>query len=198
VVDGNRLVAVWSVYTSATGATNAARIDWTMRPLDDPNSWAAPTALVVGRGERFGGRNIDLAADPNGGTIVVYSRQVNDTFLFARRLAPDATEWGGDVLITAGNRGTAPAVTVSSQGVVYITYNVGVGDVVDVGGVAIPFRSIQPGPEKILTQDDPNTQGISAVTTDVTGAPWVIYFSESPGKSPDKVVVLRNATIPSK
>jgi endonuclease YncB( thermonuclease family) len=198
VVDGDRLVAVWTVYTSALGLTAAARIDWATRPLANPEGWSAPQALIVGRGERFGGRGVDLAADPNGGVVLAFTRQLNDTFLFVRRLKADATEWGGDVLITAGNRGTYPSITVSQQGVVYITYNVGIGSVVDVGAVAIPFRSIQPGREILLTQDDPNTQGIAVVTTDVTGSPWVVYFSEIPGSdAPNKVYVLRNAEIPT-
>ena len=35
--------------------------------------------------------------------------------------------------------------------------------------MAIPFRSIEPGPESLLTQDDPNTQGIAVLTIDATG-----------------------------
>jgi hypothetical protein len=199
IVDGDRLVAVWTVYTSALGLTAAARVDWATRPLDDPDGWSEPQALVVGRGERFGGRGVDLAADPNGGAILAFTRQLNDTFLFVRRLKADATEWGGDVLITAGNRGTYPSIAVSQHGVVYITYNVGSGAVVDVGAAAIPFRSIEPGREILLTQDDPNTQGIPVVTTDMTGSPWVVYFSQpATGDAlPDKVYVLRNAEIPS-
>jgi hypothetical protein len=197
-VDGDRLVAVWTVYTSALGITAAARVDWATRPLDDPEEWSDPQALIVGRGERFGGRGVDLAADPNGGVILAFARQLNDNFLFVRRLKPGATEWGGDVLITAGNRGTYPSITVSQQGVVYITYNIGSGSVVDVGAVAIPFRSIQPGREILLTQDDPNSQGIPIVTTDVTGSPWVVYFSQPPDGAPNKVYVLRNAEIPNR
>jgi endonuclease YncB( thermonuclease family) len=198
VVDGDRLVAVWSVYTSTTGTVNAARIDWATRPLDDPTGWSTPEPLVVGRGEKFGGRFVDLAADPNGGVVLAVARQLNDVFLFVRRLPADSTEWGGDTLITAGDRGSYPSITVSQQGTVYVAYNVGMTSVVDVGAVAIPFRSIQPGPERLLTQDDPNSQGLAVVTTDQTGSPWVIYFSQVPGAaSVDKVYVLRNAEIPS-
>jgi endonuclease YncB( thermonuclease family) len=197
VVDGDRLVAVWSVYTSATGANTAARIDWATRPLDDPDGWSASEPLVVGRGEQFGARFVDLAADPNGGVVMAFARQLNDAFLFVRRLAPESNEWGGDVLITAGLRGTYPSIAVSNQGIVYIVYNVGGGDVVDVGAAAIPFRSIQPGPERLLTQDDPNSQGLAVVTTDQNGAPWVVYFSQTPGQPANKAYVLRNAEIPT-
>lgn len=196
VADGDRLVAVWSVYTAAFGLASATRLEWATRQLDE-SSWSAPKTLITGRGERFGGRLLDLAADPNGGVILVYGRQANDTFLFARRLKPDATEWGGDVLITFGNKGTYPSLAVNRQGTAYIAYNVGIGSVVDVGAVAIPFRSIEPGPEVLLTQDDPDTQGLAAVAIDITDRPWLLYLSEVPGSPPDKVYVLRNAEIPT-
>lgn len=105
VADGNRLVAVWLVYTSATGPTSPARFDWATRPIDNPNGWSAAEPFVIGRGDLFA-RNLDLAADPNGGVVFAFARQINDVFLFVRRLPPDSTTWGGDTLITAGDRGT--------------------------------------------------------------------------------------------
>ncbi|HEY8446785.1 MAG TPA: hypothetical protein VIL01_06720 [Thermomicrobiales bacterium] len=198
VVDGDRIVVVWSVYTAELGIEfGAAHIDWATRPVDDPDAWSTPEPLVFGRGDRFGGRYVDLAADPHGGVVLVFARQANDTFLFLRRLPPGSNEWGGDVLLTFGEKGTYPSVTVSKDGNVYASYNVGVGAVVDVGAVAIPFRSIAPGAEVVLTQDDPDTQGLAVITTDVTGKPWLIYASEVPGELPDKIHVLRNAEIPT-
>jgi endonuclease YncB( thermonuclease family) len=198
VVDGDRLVAVWSVYTSTTGTENAAHVDWATRPLDDPKGWTTPESLVYGRGEKFGGRYVALAADPNGGVVLAFARQLNDIFLFVRRLPADSTEWSGDTLITAGDRGAFPSVTVNQQGTVYVVYNVGQSSVVDVGATALPFRAIEPGPERLLTQDDPNSQGLAVVTTDQTGSPWVIYVSQQNGApAVDKVFVLRDANIPA-
>jgi hypothetical protein len=65
-----------------------------------------------------------------------------------------------------------------------------------VGATAIGFRSVEPGAETIVTQDDPNTQGISAVSVDLTGNPWFIYFGEIPGQDPTTVGVIRNANVP--
>jgi hypothetical protein len=197
VVDGDRLVAVWSVYTSVTGKTNAARIDWSSRPLDNPDGWTTPEALVYGRGDRFGGRNVKVAADPNGGVLMTFTRELNDAFLFVRRLPSGSTTWSGDVLITAGDRGTFPSITVNLEGDVYIVYNVGSVAVVDVGASAISYRSIQPGPERLMTQDDPNSQGLAVVTTDQTGSPWIIYFSQTGDSPANRVYVLRNAEIPT-
>jgi endonuclease YncB( thermonuclease family) len=196
VADGDRLIAVWSVYAASVGLNAAVRIDWSSRPLDDPLGWTAPQPLVVGRGESFGGRLLDMAADPTGGVVLVYGRQANDTFLFMRRLKPKSTEWGGDTLITFGDRGTFPSVTVSDQGVVYVVYNVGNAGAVDVGAVAIPYRSIQPGPEVVLTADQDNTQGRPTVATDVTGRPWIVFFSEPPDGTANDVRILRNADVP--
>jgi hypothetical protein len=197
VVDGDRLVAVWSVYTSISSASSADRIDWATRPLNDPDGWSASEPLVVSIGETFGARNVKLAADPNGGVLMAFTRQVNDAFLFVRRLPSGSTSWGGDVLVTAGDRGTFPSIAVNGQGEVYITYNVGSVSVVDVGAVSIAFRAIEPGPERLMTQDDPNSQGLAVVTTDQTGAPWIIYFSLSGDGTVNRVYVLRNAEIPT-
>jgi hypothetical protein len=196
VVDGDRLVAVWSVYTSALGLEAAARMEWSMRPLADELNWTAPQTLTNGRGDLFGGRLVAMAADPTGGVVLAYGRVATDTFLFVKRLKPDATEWGSDTLIAFGDSGSYPAITVNNLGNVYVSYNVGSDTVVDVGAAAIAYRSVEPGAETIVTQDDPNTQGISAVTTDLTGNPWFIFYGEVPGEEPTIVGVIRNANVP--
>lgn len=197
VVDGNRLVAVWSIYTSAMGLSAAARMEWSQRPLDSELDWTAPQTITNGRGDLFGGRLVAMSADPTGGVVLVYGRVGKaDTFLFAKRLKPGANSWGSDTLIAFGTSGTYPAVAINNLGTVYISYNVGNGDVVDVGATAIGYRSVEPGPETIVTQDDPNTQGISAVAVDLTGNPWFVYFGEIPGQEPTIVGVIRNANVP--
>ncbi len=197
VVDGNRLVAVWSIYTSAMGLSAAARMEWSQRPLDSELDWSAPQTITNGRGDLFGGRLVAMAADPTGGVVLVYGRVgPNDTFLFAKRLKPGSNAWGSDTLIAFGQSGTYPALAINNLGTVYISYNTGNGNVVDVGAAAIGYRSVEPGPETIVTQDDPNTQGISAVAVDLTGNPWFVYFGEIPGQDPTMVGVIRNANVP--
>ena len=197
VVDGDRLVAVWSIYTSAMGLSAAARMEWSQRPLDSELDWTAPKTITNGRGDLFGGRLVALAADPTGGVVLTYGRVGStDTFLFAKRLKPGATEWGSDTLIAFGESGTYPAIAINNLGTVFISYNVGNGNIVDVGATAISYRSVEPGPQTIVTQDDPNTQGISAIAVDLTGNPWFVYFSEVPGQAPTSVGVIRNANIP--
>jgi hypothetical protein len=197
VVDGDRLVAVWSVYTSAMGLSAAARMEWSQRPLTSELDWTAPQTLTNGRGDLFGGRLVAMAADPTGGVVLAYGRVgTQDTFLFTKRLRPGANEWGSDSLIAFGEAGTYPAIAINNLGTVFVSYNVGNGNVVDVGATAIGYRSVEPGPETIVTQDDPNTQGISAVAVDLTGTPWFIYFGEIPGQDPTIVGVIRNANVP--
>lgn len=197
VVDGDRLVAVWSVYTSAMGLSAAARMEWSQRPLGSELDWTAPQTLTNGRGDLFGGRLVAMAADPTGGVVLVYGRVgTRDTFLFTKRLKPGSSEWGSDSLVAFGESGTYPAVAINNSGTVYVAYNVGNGNIVDVGATAIGYRSVEPGPETIVTQDDPNTQGIPAVAVDLTGNPWFIYFGEIPGQDPTIVGVIRNANVP--
>ncbi|MGH2532043.1 MAG: hypothetical protein ACRDJW_07015 [Thermomicrobiales bacterium] len=180
VADGDRLVAVWSVYTTDLGLNFAARVEWSTRSLSDPEAtWNTPETLIAGRGESFGGRLIDLSADPTGGVVLVFGRQANDAFLFVRRLEAAAETWGSDILITYGQRGAFPSVAVNELGTTYVVYNLGVGALVDVGATAIAHGSVDPGPEVNLTANEPETQGLPAVTVDNTGAPWIIYFNQT-------------------
>lgn len=198
VVDGDRLIAVWSVYTAVLGLTSAARVDWATRPLADAKGWSKQKPLIAGRGDTFGGSYLALAADPTGGVVLAFAREANDTFLFVRRLKRGADEWGGDVLIAYGDRGRFPSIVVGQDGTVFLAYNVGKTDTIDVGAVAIPFRSIEPGPEVVLTKDDPNIQGRAVVTTDITGKPWLIYLIAQPGAAAaTQIGLLRNAEVPA-
>lgn len=197
VADGDRLIALWSVYTSTYGLDTAARIDWAWRPLDDPLAWTAPEPMTAGRGDSFGGRLVELQADPTGGAVMVYARQGTETFLFLRRLESDQTTWAGDTLVAFGQRGQYPALTVNEQGTAYISFNAGTGVDTDIAVSAVPYKSVVVGPEIVITRDDPNTQGYSGIANDVTGKPIIVFFSERPNETPKQVVVLQNPTVPA-
>jgi hypothetical protein len=197
VVDGDRLVAVWSIYTTKLGLEAAARIEWSTRSLAKADAaWAKATTLIAGRGEAFGGRLLDLKADPAGGVVLAFGRRATDTFLFVRRLPMDSTTWGGDVLITYGDRGTFPSLAINDEGTLYLTYNLGEGALVDVGATALAHGSVNPGPEENLTSDEPETQGRPIVTVDTTGAPWVLYLNAPQGGNADEVRILRAPPVP--
>jgi hypothetical protein len=194
-IDGGRAVATWSVY-KADNLNTANRIEWSYLTFGDDAKWESPKVLIAGRGEAFGGRLTDLKADPTGGVIFVFARQDNDTFLFMRRLAADSTEWQPDILLTYGDRGTYPSLTVAPDGTAYVVYNLGAGDDVDIAGVAVPAKSITPGPEVILTNDEEGLHGRPSVSTDVTGLPWVMYYSQPVDGTPNAVEAIRNFIIP--
>jgi hypothetical protein len=202
VVDGGRLVVVWSVYLmESLGAAN--RVDWSYIDIadigDDPSQspWAQALPLIAGRGEAFGSRLLDLEADPTGGVVFVFGRQNNDTFLFLRRLPALSTSWSGDVLITFGDRGTFPSLTVAADGTIYVVYSLGSGNDVRVAGVALARGSIVPGPEVILTGGMEGLQGVPGITTDATALPWVVFMGQSTGAtSADSVQAIRNFLIP--
>ncbi len=197
VVDDNRLVLVWSVYAQSLGLTKAARIDWATRAIDKPLGWTLGQPLVAGRGDSFGGRLVDVAADPTGGVVMVFARQANDAFLFLRRLKPAATEWGSDMLITYGARGNFPTVAVAANGDVFITYEATIDKLVKVTAVAVAYRSIVPGPETVLTTAQANSQGRPGVAADLTSRPWIVYISESKDGKTNQINALRNAAAPT-
>ncbi len=195
-------MVVWSVYT-AGNLSSAIRVDWSYLELADlaetaaDTTWTEAMPLIAGRGEAFGGRLLNLKADPTGGVVFVFGRQNNDTFLFLRRLPARSTEWSGDVLITFGDRGTFPALTIGKDGTVYVVYNLGAGDNVRIGGVALAPGSITPGPEVILTGQVAGFQGVPGITTDATALPWVVYLVQSETSNrADGAQAIRNFLIP--
>jgi hypothetical protein len=195
-VDGDRVVVVWSVYL-ASNLQSANRVDWSYLEAGDDAAWAEPVTMIAGRGEAFGGRLLDLEADPTGGVVFVFGRQSTDTFLFLRRLPAMSTEWAPDVLLTYGDRGTYPSLTMAPDGTAYVVYNIGAGENANVAGVALLPGAITPGPEVVLTGDIDGIQGRAAVTTDATGLPWVIYYSQPATEgSPNGVEAIRNFLIP--
>lgn len=197
-IDGDRVIAAWSVYTSVRGLNAAARVEWAWRPLADRIDWSFPQTLLSGRGDLFGGRLVDMAADPTGGVVFTYARQGNaDTFLFVRRLAPGSVEWTGDALVAWGGNGQYPAIAANEAGTVFVTYNVAGSEKVDVGISAIAYHEVDPGVEVNLTNKDAGTQGISAVAADAIGRPIIVTFSEPVGGDPDAVVVIQNPIIPA-
>lgn len=196
-VDGNRVIAVWSVYDTQRGTGSAARIDWSQRVFaEDGLKWQKPVTMIAGRGESFGGRLLDLKADPTGGVIFVYGRQSTDTFLFMERLPAGSDQWSSDILITYGDRGTFPVLTVARDGTAYVVYNIGTGNRVDIGAVAVAPKSITPGPEVILTSDEAGAHGRPAVTTDITSLPWVVYFTQPENGTPNAIEAMRNFIVP--
>jgi hypothetical protein len=194
-VDGDRVVVVWSVYL-ASNLQSASRIDWSYVETGDDESWVEPMLMIAGRGESFGGRLLDLESDPTGGVIFVFGRQSTDTFLFLRKLPAMSTEWEPDILLTYGDRGAYPSLTVSPDGTAYVVYNIGVGNKAEVAGVALLTGAITPGPEVVITGEIDGVQGRAAVTTDATGLPWVIYFSQPEDGLPNAVEAIRNFLIP--
>jgi endonuclease YncB( thermonuclease family) len=197
VADGNRLVAVWSIYTTALGLDAAARVEWATRSVTDPKpTWSKPQTLIAGRGESFGGRLLDVQADPTGGVVLAYGRRNLDTFLFVRRLPAGSQTWGGDTLITFGKNGSFPSLAINEQGTVYIAYNLGEGAIVDAGITALAHNSITPGKETNLTEKEKEAQGRPVLTTDLTGSPWVLYFNQTTEGVANEVRVVRRVEVP--
>jgi hypothetical protein len=88
-------------------------------------------------------------------------------------------------------------VTVAADGTVYVTYEAIVDTHVRVAAVAIPYRSVVPGPETILTGSEPASQGRAGLATDPTSKPWIVYIAESSDGKTNQVEALRNASVPA-
>ncbi len=183
-VDGDRLVAVWSVYRGTTREElerPAARVEWSTRPLRDPVRWANPKTLIERGDGEVGGFLVDVATDPRGGLAMAYGRLFragdqtsNDVFL--RRLDAGAEEWGADARLTSGDRGYVPSVAVGADGTTYVVFNSGRDNAAEVGAVLIPSGSAPPTSPIVLTQDQSGVQARGTVVIGADGQPWVLYL----------------------
>jgi hypothetical protein len=185
-VEGDRLVAIWSVYqgTTAEEMKTVERVEWSSRPLRDPNEWADPATLLERSDGETGGRLVDLVANPAGGLILIYGRyDRTSNALFLRRLDPGAGEWGADLPLSAGDYGYLPSAGVAPDGTVYVVFNNGRNRDVDVGALKVPAGAAAAGPALALTPAEEGLQARAAVAIAASGAPWVIYMHQPVGSS---------------
>lgn len=200
-VDGDRLVALWSVYDQSTGLTSAARIEWSTRPLANANGWAKPQPLLNRDNAQIGGRFLDLAPDPTGGVGLVFGRRVatsssTTNTLYLAKLPAGGNQWGQPITLVSGARGSYPKMSFATDGTAYVVYNLS-ASTVHVGGIALAPGQTRPSAEVILTAGEEGAQGIPAMAVDRNNAVWIVYMHEPTGGQANEVRVLRGAVIPS-
>lgn len=184
-VDGDRLVVVWSTYrgTTAEEMRSAARVEWSTRSLSEPREWGTPQTLYVREGGDAGGRLIDLAADPRGGAVVVYglyNRGKNE--LHMQRLDAGQETWTEPVLVSSGDFGYLPNITITGDGTIYAVFNVGRNRDVDIGGLIADASGKTVGAVTLTPAEDGVT-ALASISLDKNGTPWVIYMNQPEGSS---------------
>lgn len=185
-VDGDRLVAIWSVYKgTANQVVPASRVDWSTRPVADPNGWATPTPLLAPEDERnVGGRQIDLKRDPAGGVMLLYCRYFTTSLdMYLRKLPAGAAEWGADVPLSSGDYGYLPTLAMTSDGTAHAVFNSGRGRAVKIGALMVKPGSSGPYPIQILTPAESGLQVRAASTTSADGRLWIAYFFGEQGSN---------------
>lgn len=206
--DGDRLVALWSVYEGVTTEqlSGAIRIEWSTRPAGE-NTWAEPQTFLEPNGNQIGGRLVQIAPVNGGGVVALVGRRTPDNAdteeneatneLFLRRLESGAEEWSEEVPMSTGEKGAFPAVAVAGDGTLYAVYENGSGPQVDVGGFAVAPDATTPGPDSVVSPAEAGAQGRPSVAVDANGEVWVIYFHQPEGGQPIETRILRGATIPA-
>lgn len=193
-VSGDSLHAVWSAYDPAD-TTSAEAIFWAHQPLDGSLDWGQPESLAERNGDQIGGRFLDVAPSPDGGAVLVFGRRQDDfNVLYVSRFRDEG--WDEPSELISGSRGSYISLAVAADGTAYVAYNLGSGDTVDAGALAIAADSAEPGDEVNLTGNQAGGQGITNVAVDANGAPWVIYFHEDTGQPASEVRVIQWARIP--
>jgi hypothetical protein len=185
VVDGDRLVVVWSIYRGITAEEmkSAVRVEWSTRPLADAGAWTPPRTLFERERGDAGGRLIDLAHDPRGGAVVVYglfNRGNNELFL--QRLEPDSGAWTEPALVATGDYGYLPVATITGDGTIYMVFNNGRNRDVDIGGL-IADPSGQGQGAVTLTPAEDGVTARASISLDRNGTPWVVYMHQPLGSS---------------
>lgn len=183
VVDGDRLVVVWSIYqgTTAEEMQSAARVEWSQRPLAPGSEWSPPQTLFTRESGDAGGRLIDLAPDPRGGAVVVYGLyNKSNNLLYMQRLEGEHPTWTEPVLLTSGDFGYLPRITIAHDGTIYAVFNNGRNRDVDIGGLIVDASGKGAG-AVTLTPGEGGVTARASVTLDANGVPWVVYMHQPVG-----------------
>ena len=186
VADGERLVAVWSLYegTTAEEMETPIRVEWSARPVDDPVAWSRAATLIDQGDGNFGGQLLDLAARPAGGVVLVYDRVEQATnHLFLRRLDQDAATWSDPVQLTDADFGYIPSMAIAEDGTAYVVFNIGRGRNVQVGAMAIPDETDIPVAPFTVTPAEDGLQARAAIALAADGSPWIVYMHQAAGSS---------------
>lgn len=197
VADQERLIAIWSLYqgTTADEMKSAASVQWSVRDLAAGSSWSEPQTLLVREAGDAGGRLIDMAADPRGGTVAVFglfNRGVND--LYVQRLEPGAEAWSDPILIASGDFGFLPTTAIGQDGTMFVVFNNGRNRDVDIGGLKIAPDGTTAGPVTLT----PGEGGITAranIALDRDGIPWIVYMQQPVGAT--NVAEIQTARAPN-
>lgn len=185
-VDGDRLVAVWSVYKGTTSQEmlTATRVDWSARPLADPAGWATPASLIEPDDRDVGGRQIELKADPTGGVMLLYSRYYPTSLdMYLRKLPAGSNEWGEDLPVSSGDFGYLSTLAMGEDGTAYIVFNAGRDRSVKIGGLQVKPGATGPFPVHILTPGEAGLQVRAASTVSSDGRLWIAYFFGEQGSN---------------
>lgn len=184
VVDQDRLVVIWSLYQGSTAEEmkSAASVQWSTRPLAG-GAWSTPQTLFVREAGDAGGRLIDLAADPRGGAVVVfglYNRGSNE--LVEQRLEPGSDAWSNPVLLTEGDFGYLPSVSIAPDGTMFVVFNNGRNKDVDIGGLIVAPDGSTVGAVS-LTPGEGGVTARASIELDANGSPWVVYMHQPTGST---------------
>jgi hypothetical protein len=196
-IDGERLVAIWSIYQgSPEEQKRARRVEWSTRPLNNPKGWSKPTLFVDAGPAETGGRLVDLASNPKGGAIAIIGRIADGkNTMMMRRLDAGAGDWGKEFSVGSGDLGYQPSLSVNADGTAAVVYTHGRNQQVEVGAQVVPAGAEQATPEVILTADEEGLQARASVAVGPDGRVWVAYMHQPSDAPANEVRCLRGAKL---
>jgi hypothetical protein len=197
--NGDRLVAVWSVYTrnGLDSMSKATSVQWASRPIDAPGEWSEARALVTAESGDIGGRLISLTRDDDGNLAMVsglFEKGRNTLTLY--RLISGEDDWTEPTAISSGDFGYMPAAAYGAGDRLVVVFNSGRNRNVDVGALEIGASGGEASEPVILSPAETGLQARAAVTIASGDAAWIAYMHQPEVNSAaTELRVLRDATI---
>lgn len=196
-IDGERLVAIWSIYQgSPEEQKRARRVEWSTRPLNNPQGWSKPALFVDAGTAETGGRLVDLVSNPKGGAVAIIGRIAGGkNTMTMRRLDAGAGDWGKEFAVGSGDLGYQPSLSVNADGNAAVVYTHGRNQQVEVGAQVVPAGTEKATPEVILTGDEDGLQARASVAVGPDGRIWVAYMHQPSDAAANEVRCLRGAKL---
>ena len=110
----------------------------------------------------------------------LYNRSNNE--LMMQRLEPGADAWSAPALVSSGDYGYLPVVTIAGDGTIFAVFNNGRNRDVDIGGLIADPAGGSSGAVTLTPAEDA-VSARASISLGANGLPWVVYLHQPVGSN---------------